>query len=98
MAMRSVATCVNDYGSLQALMYEEDPASSQHNLYDIYLWLCVQCWTFDDTEKLSETYRVLFQNKFEKLVRLVGFIIRILQNCYGIVPTFASGRSSAHGA
>jgi hypothetical protein len=29
------------------------------------------------TEELSETYRVLFQNKFEKLVHLVGFIIRI---------------------
>jgi hypothetical protein len=28
------------------------------------------------TEELSETYRVSFQNKFEKLVRLVGFIIR----------------------
>jgi hypothetical protein len=28
------------------------------------------------TEKLSETWRVLFQNKFEKLVHLVGFIIR----------------------
>jgi hypothetical protein len=29
------------------------------------------------TEKLPETCRVLFQNKFEKLVHLVGFIIRI---------------------
>jgi len=29
------------------------------------------------TEELSETCRVLFQNKFEKLVHLVGFIIRI---------------------
>jgi len=28
------------------------------------------------TEELSETYRVLFQNKFEKLVHLLGFIIR----------------------
>ena len=27
-------------------------------------------------EELSETCRVLFQNKFEKLVHLVGFIIR----------------------
>ena len=26
---------------------------------------------------MSETCRVLFQNKFEKLVHLVGFIIRI---------------------
>jgi len=29
------------------------------------------------TEELSETCRVLFQKKFEKLVHLVGFIIRI---------------------
>ena len=29
------------------------------------------------TEELSETCRVSFQNKFEKLVHLVGFIIRI---------------------
>jgi hypothetical protein len=28
------------------------------------------------TEELSETYRVSFQNYFEKLVHLVGFIIR----------------------
>ena len=32
------------------------------------------CWW--QTEELSETCRVLFQNKFEKLVYLVGFIIR----------------------
>ena len=29
------------------------------------------------TEKLSETRRVLFQNKFEKLVHLGGFSMRI---------------------
>jgi len=29
------------------------------------------------TEELSETCRVSFQHKFEKLVHLVGFIIRI---------------------
>jgi hypothetical protein len=33
------------------------------------------------TEELSETCRVLFQNKFEKLVQLVGFIIRNLSRC-----------------
>jgi hypothetical protein len=32
------------------------------------------CWWW--TEELSETCRVSFQNKFEKLVHLVGFIIR----------------------
>jgi hypothetical protein len=26
-------------------------ASSQHNLYDIYLLLCVQCWTPDDGQR-----------------------------------------------
>jgi len=36
------------------------------------------CWWW--TEELSETCRVLFQNKFEKLVHLVGFIIRIYQD------------------
>jgi len=27
------------------------PASSQHNLYDIYLLLCIQYWTPDDGQK-----------------------------------------------
>jgi len=29
------------------------------------------------TEEMSETRRVSFQNKFDKLERLVGFILRI---------------------
>jgi hypothetical protein len=33
------------------------------------------------TEELSETCRVSFQNKLEKLVHLVGFIIRNLSRC-----------------
>jgi len=33
------------------------------------------------TEELSETCRVSFQNKFEMLVNLVGFIIRNLSRC-----------------
>jgi len=53
-------------------------ASSQHNLYDLYLLLCVQCWTPDDGQrncpKHVESYS---KNKFEKLVHLVGFIIRV---------------------
>ena len=53
-------------------------ASSQHNLYDIYLLLCVQCQTPDggqrNCKKLLEFYS---KNKFEKLVNLLGFIIRI---------------------
>ena len=53
-------------------------ASSQHNLYDIYLLLCVQCQTPDDGQRNCPK-RVEFysQNKFEKLVNLVGSIIRI---------------------
>jgi hypothetical protein len=35
------------------------------------------CWWW--TEELSETCRVSFQNKFEKLAHLVGFIIRYLR-------------------
>jgi len=34
------------------------------------------CWWW--TEELSKTCRILFQNKFEKLMYLVGFVIRIL--------------------
>ena len=53
-------------------------ASSQHILYDIYLLLCVQCYTTDDGQKYClkhvESYS---KNKFEKLVHLVGFIARI---------------------
>jgi len=35
------------------------------------------------TEELSETCRFSFQNKFEKLVHIVGFIIRI--HCHAIL-------------
>ena len=38
-------------------------------------------WSWWWTEELSETCRVSFQNKFEKLMRLVGFIIRNLSRC-----------------
>jgi hypothetical protein len=47
------------------------------NLYDIY-HSCVYSWW---TKELSETCRVSFQNKFEKLVHLGGFIIRNLSRC-----------------
>jgi hypothetical protein len=53
-------------------------AGSWHNLYDKYLFLCV--FTVQDswwwTVNPSETCKVLFQNKFEKFVHLVGFIVR----------------------
>ena len=53
-------------------------ASSQQNLYDIYPLLCVQCQTPDDGQKTCPKHVEFYcQNKFEKLVHLVGFIIRI---------------------
>jgi len=53
-------------------------ANSQHNLYDIYLFLCVQRWTPDDGQRNCPKYVEFYsKNKFEKLVHLVGFIIRI---------------------
>ena len=53
-------------------------ASSKHNLYDIYLLLCVQYWTPDDGQRNCPKHVEFYsKNKFEKLVRLVGFIIRI---------------------
>jgi hypothetical protein len=53
-------------------------ASSQHNLYDIDLLQCVKCWTPDDGQKTCPKHVEFYsKNKFEKLVHLVGFIIRI---------------------
>jgi len=43
-------------------------------------------WSWWWTEELSETCRVLFQNKFEKLVHLVGFIIRTVEAVKEILP------------
>jgi hypothetical protein len=51
--------------------------SSQHNLYDIYLLLYMQYYTPDDGQKTCPKHVVFYsKNKFEKLVHLVGFIIR----------------------
>ena len=53
-------------------------ASSQHNRYDIYLLLCVQCGTPDDGQRdCPKHVEFHSKNKFEKLVHLVGFVIRI---------------------
>ena len=52
-------------------------AGSQHNLYDTYL-LCVQYQTPDDRQKTCPKHvEFYFKNKFENLVHLVSFIIRI---------------------
>jgi hypothetical protein len=53
-------------------------ASSQHSLYDIYLLLCIQYKTLDDEQKIFPKYVEFYsKNKFEKLVHLVGFVIKI---------------------
>jgi len=50
-------------------------ASSQHNLYVL---LCVQCWTPDDGQRnWAKHVEFYSKNKFQKLLHLVGFIIRI---------------------
>jgi len=52
-------------------------ASSHHNLYDLYLLLCVQCYTPDDGQRYCPKHVEFYsKNKFEKLVHLVGFMIR----------------------
>ena len=51
------------------------------NLYDVYLLLCVQCWTSDDGQRICSKHVEFYsKNKFEKLEHLVGFIIRISRN------------------
>ena len=47
--------------------------------YTIDVFTVLDSWWW--TEKLFETCRVLFQNKFDNLVHLVGFIIRNLSRC-----------------
>jgi len=64
---------------IRSFPFHPDPASKlSANLYDIY-HCCVYSARLLMTEELSETCRVSFQNKnFEKLVHLVGSIIRNL--------------------
>jgi len=60
-------------------------ASSQHNLYDIYhLLLRVHCQTPNDGQRNCPKHIEFYsQNKFEKLVHRVGFIIRMTYHSYG---------------
>jgi hypothetical protein len=54
------------------------PAMSQHNPYVL---LCVQCQIPDDGQRNYLKHVEFYtKNKFEKLVHLVGFIIRIYHN------------------
>ena len=65
------STCFGEFLCLSS-------ASSQHNLYDIYLLLCVQCQTPDDRQRNCQKHVQFYsKNKFEKLMHLLGFIIRI---------------------
>jgi hypothetical protein len=67
-------------------------ASNQQNLYDIYLFLCIRCWTPDDGQRTCPKHVAFYsKNKFEKLVHLVGFIRRInleLQQPYATTATW----------
>jgi len=52
-------------------------ASSQHNLYDVNLLLCIQYYTPVDGQKNCPKHVEFYsKNRFEKLMHLVGFIIR----------------------
>jgi hypothetical protein len=56
-------------------VYTATLASSQHNLY---IFLCVQCSTPDDGQRNCLKHVEFYsKNTFEKLVYLVGFIIRV---------------------
>ena len=57
-------------------------ASSQQNLYDIYLSLCVRCQTADDGQRNCPKHVELYsKNKFQKLVHLVSFNYKNLSGC-----------------
>jgi hypothetical protein len=64
------------------MQFHPDPAcklSTTYITYTIHLCTVKKFWWW--TEELSKTCSVSFQNKFEKLVHLVGFIIRNLSQC-----------------
>jgi hypothetical protein len=70
------------------LYFHSHPAAARKlsiNLYDVHhCWVTVNnSWWW--TEELSETCRVSFQNKCEKSVHLVGFIIRKFVTMHGHV-------------
>jgi hypothetical protein len=61
---------------------EQDPTCKlSAKLYDKYLLLCVQWKSPDDGQRNFPKHVEFYsKNKFEKLVHLVGFIIRIYQD------------------
>ena len=55
-------------------------ASSQQNLYDRYVLLCIQCWAPDDGQRdCPKHVEFHSKNTFEKLVHLIGFVIGIIR-------------------
>jgi hypothetical protein len=60
-------------------------------IYTIAEYTANNSWWW--TEELSETSRVSFQNKFEKLVHLVGFIIKKLGRPLQAYPKLRVGKS-----
>jgi len=52
--------------------------SIQRNLFDLYLLLCIQYLTPDDGQRYCPKHVESYsKNKFENLVLILGFIIRI---------------------
>ena len=71
-------TRCTDFSNVDCLL-----ASSQHNLYDIYLLLRVQYQTPDDGQRNCLKHVEFYsKNKFEKSVHLVGFIMRIYHDAW----------------
>jgi len=73
-------------------------ASSQHNLCDLYILLCVQWRTPHDGQRNCPKHVEFYsKNKFEKLVHLVGFVITIYHDarssvCQNFIKRFAFDR------
>ena len=65
---------------LDSISVHHQESSTVHTAKPVWHIPIAACAVLDSwwwTEKLSETCTVLFQNKFEKLMRLVGFITSI---------------------
>jgi hypothetical protein len=75
-------TCLLTAASRIRIEFHPDPACSCEETcitYTIAVCTVKNSWWW--TEELSKTCRACFQNKFEKLVHLVCFIIRTLSRC-----------------
>ena len=66
---------------ISSVHHQELRASCQQTCMTYTIGVCTVKNSWWWTEELSEICRVLFKNKFEKLVHLVGFIIRTCVCC-----------------